>query len=209
METSPRLVACHDCDYLLRLPRIAPGQAARCPRCNALLARPVGRTIERTCALVTAALVLFVAANAFPLLTLKIQGTFIEATILSGCRTLWNQDKGSLAVLVFLTTIAAPLAHMLALLYVLAPLGMGYRMVGAVRLFRVLGHVRTWSMAEVFMLGVLVSLVKLADMAEIVPGIALWSLALLIPVLTASLVTLDPDAVWERLVPMEPAEART
>jgi paraquat-inducible protein A len=49
---------------------------------------------------------------------------------------------------------------------------------------------------EVFLIGILVSLVKLMDMADIVPGIALWAFALLIPTLAAASSTLDPDEVW-------------
>jgi len=101
-------------------------------------------------------------------------------------------------------------------LYVLVPLGFGFKAPGAADVFRWMGHVQVWSMAEVFVLGVLVSLVKLADMAEIVPGIALWALGLLIPTLTAAMASLDPDEVWDRLDrslemddrPAEPEPAR-
>jgi paraquat-inducible protein A len=195
----PHLVACHDCDLLIELPPLADRAAARCPRCQYVIARGAHETIERTVALTVAALILFVAANAFPLLTMRASGNETEATILSGSRILWDQDNGGLAALVLLTTFVAPLAHALAMLYVLVPLGFGLRAPAAADVFRWMGHVRVWSMAEVFVLGVLVSLVKLADMAEIVPGIALWALGLLIPTLTAAMATLDPDEVWDRL----------
>ncbi len=66
-------------------------------------------------------------------------------------------------------------------------------------MFRLLRRVESWSMMEVFLIGILVSLVKLADMAQIVPGIAIWSFALLIPVLVAATASLDPHLVWERI----------
>jgi len=212
----PHLVACHDCDLLIELPPLADRAAARCPRCQYVLARGAHETIERTVALTVAALILFVAANAFPLLTMRASGNEVEATILSGSRILWEQDNGGLAALVLLTTFAAPLAHALSVLYVLVPLGFGFKAPGAADVFRWMGHVQVWSMAEVFVLGVLVSLVKLADMAEIVPGIALWALGLLIPTLTAAMASLDPDEVWDRLDrslemddrPAEPEPAR-
>jgi paraquat-inducible protein A len=54
-------------------------------------------------------------------------------------------------------------------------------------------------MIEVFMLGILVSMVKLSQMATIVPGVALWAFALLIVVLAASSAVMDPAEVWRRL----------
>lgn len=199
IEGATHLVACHDCDLLVELPRLADRAAARCPRCQYVIARGAHHTIERTVALSIAALVLFVAANAFPLLTMKASGNETEATIISGSRILWNQGNRGLAGLVLVTTFVAPLVHNVLTLYVLMPLGFGFKAPLAADVFRWLNHIRVWSMAEVFVLGVLVSLVKLADMADIVPGIALWALGLLIPVLTASMAVLDPDEVWDRL----------
>ena len=194
-----RLVACHDCDLLVEVPVLADRAAAKCPRCEYVIARGAHHTIERTVALSVAALLLFVAANVFPLLTMRTQGNETEATIISGSRILWNQGNRGLAALVLVTTFVAPLVHNVLTLYVLIPLGFRLKAPAAADVFRWLNHIRVWSMAEVFVLGVLVSLVKLADMAEIVPGIALWAMGLLIPVLTASMATLDPDEVWDRL----------
>ena len=195
----PRLVACHDCDVLVNLPVLADKAQGRCPQCNALLGRGAHATVERTVALTLAAGLLFLAANVFPLLTMEAGGNTTQATILSGARSLWQQGSPWLAGLVLFTTFLAPLAQIVLMLYILIPLGLGLRAPFARPLFRFIGFLRVWSMAEVFVLGVLVSLVKLADMAEIVPGVALWALGLLIMTLTASLATLEPDEVWDRL----------
>jgi paraquat-inducible protein A len=112
---------------------------------------------------------------------------------------LWAQGKPELAVLVFATAIAAPLLQISLLLYVLVPIRLGRLAWQVPRVFRLLRHVQPWSMMEVFMLGILVSLVKLAGMAEIVPGLALWSFALLIVALAGAVASLDPDVVWSRV----------
>ena len=103
------------------------------------------------------------------------------------------------SALVVVTTVLGPLFHILALIWVLLPLSAGFRSWGARPVFRWLRRIAPWNMLEVFLLGVLVSIVKLADMAEIVPGIALWSFALLIPAIAATSATLDPHEVWEAL----------
>ena len=51
---------------------------------------------------------------------------------------------------------------------------------------------------EVFLIGILVSITKLAGMATVVPGLALWAFALLMIVLSGALASLDPEAIWER-----------
>jgi paraquat-inducible protein A len=55
-----------------------------------------------------------------------------------------------------------------------------------------------WSMMEVFMIGILVSVVKLAGMAKIIPGISLYSFLALIFVLAAMIVSLDSHLIWQK-----------
>ena len=81
------------------------------------------------------------------------------------------------------TTILAPFLQLAATLYVMLPLKFGARAPAAKLVFRLLHRVQMWSMMEVFLIGILVALVKLGDMAEIIPGLALWSFAVLIVVL--------------------------
>jgi paraquat-inducible protein A len=49
----------------------------------------------------------------------------------------------------------------------------------------------------------MVALVKLADMADIVPGLALWAFALLIPILAGMSAFLDPEIVWREIGDLE------
>jgi paraquat-inducible protein A len=58
---------------------------------------------------------------------------------------------------------------------------------------------RTWSMIEVMMLGVLVALVKIADYATVIPGIALFVLWVLVFLLAAMQSNFDSREVWERI----------
>jgi paraquat-inducible protein A len=56
----------------------------------------------------------------------------------------------------------------------------------------------------VFMLGVLVSLVKLAHIATVIPGVGMWAFFALIVTLAWASSALDPHEVWERLEVGEP-----
>lgn len=194
----PPLIACHECDLLHRLGPLPPGSAARCRRCDALLVYARSNSLERTLALACAGLVLILLANAFPFLDFEIQGRVQRTLLVSGILELHRQEMTVLALLVSFTTIVAPLAHLLGLLYVLLPLVAGFRLPGVFRVFRLMRRFQPWSMMEVFMLGVLVTIVKLAKMAQIVPGAAVYCFMALILVLAACTATLDPHAVWER-----------
>lgn len=198
-----RLVGCHHCDAVLIEPDVPDGGAALCPRCGGTLFRRERRTVERTLALVSAAAILFVVANAYPFLSFEMQGQVTQTTLGSGAFALWDQGRFAVGALVFLTTILAPALEISLLLYVLAPLHFHRAAPGAVIAFRWLERFRPWSMMEVFLIGILVATVKLADMAEIVPGVALWAFGLLIPTLAAASSFLDAEIVWREIGDIE------
>ena len=193
------LTLCHACDLASRVGDVPAGGTARCPRCGSVLYRRIRDSLDRTLALALGGLFLFVAANAFPFLAMKMQGSVTHTTLSTGVRSLYEQGSPIVATLVLLTTILAPFLQISSLIFVLGPLRLGIRIPGQVRVFRVLRSVQPWSMMEVFIMGILVSLVKLLDMAQIVPGIALWSFVLLIPVLAAASSSLDAEWVWRRV----------
>ena len=79
------------------------------------------------------------------------------------------------------------------------PLKLGFRVPFATRVFRIYETLHPWAMTEVYMLGILVALVKLADLASIEVGIALWSVAALIVTMAATDSALENHEIWERL----------
>ena len=192
------LIACHECDLLQREAALPPRGVAHCGRCGAELYRNHPESLDRTLALTIGAVILFVIANTFPILGLALEGQVIQTTLFNTARTLWDQQMKSVSVLVFLTTIAMPALELFAIAYLLLPLRLGRVPPYFAQVFRVLRSVRPWGMVEVFMLGVLVSLVKLAHLAGVVAGIALWSFAALMLVMAAIASVFDARALWAR-----------
>ncbi len=193
------LIACHECDLLHRVEPLPHGGVAKCRRCGAVLYRDKPDSLDRTLALTIAGLILFVVANVFPFLAFKIQGQMTQTTLSTGIKELYAQDMVLVALLVLLTCIVVPLVQLLGMLYVLLPIKFNRMPWKLPLVFRFLESLQPWSMMEVFMLGILVSLVKLGKMATIVPGLALWSFAVLIIVLAGATFTLDSKAVWDKL----------
>jgi paraquat-inducible protein A len=192
------LIACHECDLLQRETTLPPGGIARCRRCGAELYRDRPNSVDRSLAYALGAVVLFVVANAFPIVGLKMGGNFIQTTLFGGVRSLYTQDMRLVAGLVFLTTIVAPFAELAALTYLLLPLKFNRIPRWMAPVIRALQLVHAWSMVEVFMLGLLVALVKLAHIASVVPGIALWSFGGLMLLLAAAGGAFDARALWAR-----------
>jgi len=193
------LTLCHACDLQSRVGDVPAGGTARCPRCGSVLYRRVRDSLDRTLAFALAGLFLFIAANVFPFLAFEMQGNVTHTTLSTGVRSLYEQGTPIVASLVLLTTIVAPFLQIFSLIFVLGPLRLGIRVPGQTHVFRLLRRVQPWSMMEVFIMGIMVSLVKLLAMAHIVPGIALWSFVLLIPVLAAATSSLDAESVWRRV----------
>lgn len=175
------------------------GGSAICLRCGGTLFRRRRQTVEVTLALAVSAAILLVVANAYPFLAFELQGQSTTTTLGSGVVALWEQGQYAVSGLVFLTTMLAPASQVILLLYVLAPIYFEWPTLGAAIAFRWVERFRPWSMMEVFLIGIFVALVKLSDIAEISPGIALWAFALLIPTLAGALAFLDPEIVWRRI----------
>lgn len=192
-------IACPECDLIHRVPEVAGPHVARCGRCGAMLYGARTADADLPLALALAGLVLFALANAFPLLSFEMSGRVQANTLVSGVVAFWRGGFPELAVLVFATSVLLPLASLAALVYVLLPLRFGRALRGAVVVFRFARALRPWAMVEVYMLGVFVAMVKLADVAAIVPGTALYCFAGVIVATAAAEWTLDSRTVWRRL----------
>jgi paraquat-inducible protein A len=192
-------MACHECDLLQKIPALPVGATAKCCRCGALLYRHKSNSLERSLALTLSGLILFAIANAFPFLSFKIGAQIQETTLISGTIELFRQDLWSLAALVCFTCILSPLLQLLGIMYVLLPLKFGRTAWKMPQVFRLVQGLGPWGMMEVFMVGILVSVVKLAKMAAILPGISLYAFMALIFVLAGVVAVLDPHLIWERL----------
>jgi paraquat-inducible protein A len=193
------LVACHECDLLQRLPAEGSHGRVRCRRCGCVLHRQVRDVVTVPLALGLTALILFVLSNAFPLLDFGLQGRHDTTYLLAGIRELYAQGMPLLASVVLFTTVIAPALHIALLIYLYLPLAIGRRPPAFATALRAVQAILPWSMLEIFLLGVLVAAVKLAEQATIVPGAAAWSLGLLVIVLAAAATQVHPHRLWDRV----------
>jgi paraquat-inducible protein A len=188
--------ACPECDLLLTLPPLAPGQRARCRRCGHLLARSHGAGFETPLAFALTAAVCFACACAFPFLSFRARGLATEMSLPGAVAELWRAEEPVLASAVAGFALLGPLALLGAVTALLGPLVLRRRAPWLARAARAVYALGPWSMAEVFLLGVLVSLSKLLSLATVIPGIAFWAYLAFTLCLAATLARLDRHAVW-------------
>jgi paraquat-inducible protein A len=198
-KSHSQVIRCHDCDLLQRIGPIAADASVKCPRCAATLFAHKPHGMERAFVLYLAALLLLLIANAFPFLTLKVQGQVQSSHLISGAMDLYQQGMWEIAVAVVLFVIVFPLLKILIGLGVVGPLTFGRTLPGAHAIYRIFDALHPWAMMEIFLLGVLVAYTKLIDLATVELGPSLFAFVGLILAVIAADSAVDPHDVWERL----------
>ena len=200
-QAAGALVACHECDRLHRHEAIPPRARADCSRCGAELYRHVPDALDRSLACHLSAFVLLVIAVSYPFLGMKIGGLVQQNHLYSGALTLWRLGMGELGLVVALPSIAFPLLTSVGMIYVLLPVRFGVvpPLLGPV--YRLVRELEPWSMVGVFLIGTLISIVKLKSMAAVLPGIGLFAFAGALVMLSAARSNFEPSALWSRVPP--------
>ena len=193
------IVACHDCDLIHARRELPHGSSARCSRCGGVLYRNTGDVLDRCVALSLASLALLIVANAFPFMDFRIGGREQESLMSTGVQVLHQEGYALLAVAVGVTGILAPTLLVLSLLWLALPLRFGWRLPGMQVACRWVSHLKPWSMLEVYLLGVIVSFVKLSAMADITLGPGCFAFVMLIITVTAAISAFDAPLFWRLL----------
>jgi len=191
------VIVCPACDLVHRRDAIMAKARVLCVRCRAELYRTNSASIDTALALAATAAVLLLLSNAYPLVALEVNGSFRATTLLGAALGLYAQGYLPIAALVLVTTVLIPTFQIGALFYVLLPLRRRGRARGQNQVFRALTRLRPWAMSEVFMLGALVALVKLSAMAQVIPGIALFSYGALMLTLSALTSITPTEQFWQ------------
>lgn len=193
------LVACHECDLLMRKPVLQHGEKAQCPRCGYELYAHRHNVVNRSLALVLTALLLFVPANFLPIMQLHLLGQTSDDTVWSGVLGLYNSEMRGVAVVVFLCSMAIPLLKLLCQLAVLLSIRLNVGRSYGLLFYRIYHHLRDWGMLEVYFMGVLVAIVKLVDLAELSVGLGLFCFISLLLIQVWLEVVMSPHQIWSAL----------
>ncbi len=193
-------IACHECDLLLNLPVIEEGQRATCPRCNCQLTVNPRNGYEKALVFSITGLIFFVMANTFTFLSFEAKGKGQVMTLMQSCIDLYRYGEIFLSLFIFLFIILVPALLLFCFIWILTPLVFkGVFAQDSILLSRLIFHITPWSMAEVFLIGVLVSMVKIAALATVTFGISFWAYIGFVLCLTVARANLDMHHFWETL----------
>jgi paraquat-inducible protein A len=189
------LLLCETCGLVAP----APAGNAACPRCGAHRHFRKPESVTRAWALVITALVLYVPANIFPVMTVVTFGKGEADTILSGVKSLFLAGMWPLALLVFFASITVPVLKIIGLIFLLVTTSRGsrWRLRDRTLLYRIVESVGRWSMIDIFMLSILAGLVQLGSIATIQPGVGAVSFAAVVILTMFAAAAFDPRLMWD------------
>lgn len=202
--TTTQYLACPDCDGFFVAPETPEGDRVVCPRCRAHLLTRRPDFVPRATALLIAASIFFILANVFPLMSLRAEYRESDMRLVDSVTGLERQGFPILAGMVGMFMLVAPTLVLGTLLYLFIPLLQGRRLRWAAHLCRAMSEARRWNMVEVYLLGVLVSLLKLNKLASLVLGASFWAFVGLIVCIASAFSIIDPAALWKKLEEAQP-----
>ena len=191
---------CQTCGLMQQVDSVPRGARAECVRCASTLREGPRGSLALTAALAIAALILYIPANIYPILSMHFYGAYSENTVWDGVVSLAEHNQWFVALIVFLASIAIPVLKLMGLLYLVitARFRVGRRLKDRTRIYRFIDAVGPWAMLDVFLLAVLVALVKLGQIATIVPGPGLIAFSAVVVLTMLASASFDPRTIWEK-----------
>ena len=190
--------ACVECDLLVEIPVLCD-QRALCRRCGSTLSSQPANAEERAASCSIAALLFLGLAVAFPFLSLEARGIERVMTLPGAALEMLRGGHGTLAFLVAGPIAGIPALILVAVIALLMGLRWRVRQCGLVLLGRVVFALSPWAMAEVFIIGVLVSLIKVGSMANVVLGLSFWAYIAFVLCFVGALSGLDRWQIWRQI----------
>jgi len=194
------LVACPGCDWLHYRQPLSVGEYARCARCGDIMETRKPYTVDRTLAASVAGVIFLLLSLFLPFLSLSRAGVASQISVLDAIEALWLSHFRWLGVVTLGLIVLLPLLRLALLVWVLLRVRLALPVVASMRTaFRWAIDLEPWAMADIFMVGVAVSLVKISSVAQLEVGLAFWSLLGLIGVSVLINLMLCKDTVWKLL----------
>jgi paraquat-inducible protein A len=206
-----RLRACHECDWVSALPPLNSGEKASCPRCSHVLVKRHRYPAQRSMALAIASLVALMLAVSFPFISFTVSGVSNRIELTQTATTLIGFHQPVVAIAVIMTIVVLPAVYLLGVVWLQFGLLRDRPLPFSRDIARSLSHLTPWMMADVFIIGALVSLIKIAGLAEVAIGISFWAFCAFAVLLLMTSQSLDADWMWFSLEgePLAPEGTRT
>ncbi|MDZ4154017.1 paraquat-inducible protein A, partial [Methylicorpusculum sp.] len=187
------LVRCHDCGRLSKV------NVPHCPICNGHLHPRKPKSLQRTTALLLSSYALYLPANVFPIMTVTRLGSGEPHTIIGGIIALIDSGMMPIALLVLVASILVPMVKLLGLSLLVFSVQFRWPINArlATIVYRIIAFVGRWSMLDIFMITILVSLVNLGGVAQVIAGPAATAFACVVVLTMFAATSFDPRLIWD------------
>ncbi|MFT9361122.1 paraquat-inducible protein A [Acetobacter okinawensis] len=195
------MASCLSCGVVLAFGEAVPATDALgfCPRCGHVVRRrkPNGRM--RALALLISAVVFYLPANIYPVMTVIRLGGGSGHTIIEGAVELWQDGMIPLSLLVLFASVTVPVLKIFGLLFMLFTTWRHSArwLVGRTKLYRVIDVIGRWSMIDVFMVSILVAMVRFNSMASITANGGMVCFAAVVVLTIFAVHAFDPRVMWD------------
>lgn len=199
MDAPEEIVCCHTCGLVQQAEAPRPRTLAECPRCGSIVSEYKASSVIPTAALSLAALILYVPANIYPILRMERYGAYSESTVWGGVVGLTNAGYWFVAAIVFVASMVVPLLKLAGLFYLAVSTQLGSARLQRLRtrIYRFIDVIGPWAMLDVFLLAVLVALVRLGQLATVMPGRGLLAFTAMVILTMLASAAFDPRLIWK------------
>ena len=186
------------------LPPLKPGEKASCPRCEHTLVKRHRYPAQRSMALAISALVALILAVSFPFVRFSVSGIGNEIELTQTATTLIGFHQPVVAIAVIMSIVVLPAVYLIGLIWLQFSLLINRKLAFSKDVARSLTHLTPWLMTDVFIVGALVSLIKIAGIAQITLGASFWAFCAFAVLLLFTIQSVDADWMWFSLEDGEP-----
>jgi paraquat-inducible protein A len=192
-------IVCETCGLMQQVEKLEPAAWAECCRCTSIISSRKINSLGRTAAFSLAALILYIPANIYPILRMNYYGAYSENTVWEGCVNLFNDGQWFVAGIVLLASILIPFFKLLGLFFLVITTKLRSARGRQQRtwIYKIIAVIGPWAMLDVFLLSILVALVKLQQIATVLPGRGLLAFTGVVPLTILASASFDPKLIWE------------
>ncbi len=170
-----------------------------CRRCGQKVYHDKGYSFQQSLAYLITAMILFIPANLYPMLSTNTLGQEESSTILGGIILLWEHGSYPIALIILFASVFVPILKFILISYLLfsSKYGRGSQKVDKQKLFYITEVIGPWSMIDVFVVAILAALVHLS-IVQIEPGAATTAFASMVFFTLLSALSFDTRLIWEK-----------
>jgi paraquat-inducible protein A len=190
------VVGCSTCGLVQEVVAPPSGHVALCARCGDKIVLDPRPCLNRVLALAISGLILYVPSNAYPVLQSTLYGAVQDTTIWSGMTDLYKSGAWPIALVVLFASICVPLTKLLGLLFLVVTYRWRRGRLPRTRLYLVIAKIGKWSMLDVFVVSITVTIVQFGQISTTVPMPGVVAFAGVVVVTLLASMSFDPRVLW-------------